>query len=197
MKLSLWYPVKPLQINQKFGTRGDWYRRNGINVEGHNGWDFNATHGQKVYAAHDGVVLYAGTDSKEGFGVTIRTDKKYEYKGGEAYFKTIYWHLIPMVPVKVGQRVKAGDLIGYADNTGFSTGDHLHFGLKPLEKRGVSNWVNIEADNGYFGSIDPEPYFNGYFAPDKLTVISLFKKMIELLQAKIDRARADKLYNEA
>ena len=63
----------------------------------------------------------------------------------KAHAKTIYWHLIKEIPVKVGQKVQAGDVVGYADNTGFSTGDHLHFGLKPQEKgENDWTWVNIE-----------------------------------------------------
>ena len=60
---------------------------------------------------------------------------------------------------QLGWQVKAGDLIGYADNTGASTGDHLHFGLKP-QAQNESNgaWYNTEQLNGYNGAIDPFPF---------------------------------------
>jgi murein DD-endopeptidase MepM/ murein hydrolase activator NlpD len=41
----------------------------------------------------------------------------------------IYGHLNDFT-VKNGQHVSPGDLLGHAGNTGFSTGNHLHFGLK-------------------------------------------------------------------
>jgi hypothetical protein len=44
--------------------------------------------------------------------------------------------------VQNGQHVQAGDLLGHAGNTGFSTGSHLHFGLK----------------NGEGQFLDPSPY---------------------------------------
>src|SRR5260370_31962867 len=67
----------------------------------------------------------------------------------------------------VGVAVKAGDLLGYADNTGLSTGDHLHFGLKPqAEAEPAGTWINVAQTNGYLGAIDPTPYLNGRFAED-------------------------------
>ena len=184
MKLELWFPCKPLKINQVFGINPDVYKPLGLN--GHNGIDFGAYHGQPVRAAHEGIVVYAGMDSKEGIGVVIRTIKPFDYNGETAYFKTIYWHLINNVPVKVGQVVKFGDIIGYADNTGFSTGDHLHFGLKPQAK-GENDWTwwNIEQNNGYAGSIDPIPYFNGFCAEDGRSwfaqLAEISKKVAQLL----------------
>ncbi len=74
--------------------------------------------------------------------------------------------------------IKRGDLIGFADNTGFSTGDHLHFGLKPIKTANggpispedatdVGNYQNLEQLNGYAGAIDPSPYYLGKNANDK------------------------------
>src|SRR3990167_610505 len=177
MKLELWYPVKPWFITQPFGTNGEWYRANGINIIGHNGLDLVASHGQAVRAAHDGEIVYAGVDSKEGWGVVLRTSEPIE----DVFYKTIYWHLIKEIPVKVGQKIKAGDLIGYADNTGFSTGNHLHFGLKPqLKGENDWTWANLEQDNGYMGAIDPNPHFNKYFAQDAQLVISILSSIIEI-----------------
>lgn len=160
-KLILKYPIEPVKIHQGWGTYGQWYRDNGINIEGHNGIDFWGPDGWDVMSAHTGEVVFVGHDSKEGLGVTIRTTAMYEYKERYVYFKTIYWHLKEgSVLVKPGDLVKAGDVIAQADNTGFSTGSHLHFALKPIKVKGDGKTVyNIEQNNGYYGAIDPTEYF--------------------------------------
>jgi len=50
-----------------------------------------------------------------GLGVTLVTDEKYEYHGGEAFAKTIYWHMKQnSICVSAGQKVVAGQKIGEA-----------------------------------------------------------------------------------
>lgn len=167
MKFFLYYPVKPLITTQKFGETAylAYYATNGIQFNGHNGMDMAAAHGTPVYAAHDGIA-YPEVDEKQGHGVVVISNEKFDYKDGQAYFKSIYWHFIDNIPVKFGQEVKAGDLLGYADSTGLSTGDHLHFGLKPMSEKTYLEGFNIEANNGYYGAIDPGFYFNGQYAED-------------------------------
>lgn len=162
MKFQLYYPVKPFIIGQKFGETAylQYYKDNGVTFTGHNGIDLAAIHGEEVRASHDGV-CEVQVDSKQGHGVVITTKEKFDYKDRQAYFRSIYWHLIDNIPVKTGQEVKEGDLIGYADSTGLSTGSHLHFGLKPSD-----GTVNTEQNNGYQGAVDPVPYFNGLYARD-------------------------------
>ena len=190
-KFSIFYPLKnPSLLIQKFGENPEYYSKNIPGLKAHNGWDIWGAYNQKVRATHDGEVVYAGVDSKEGWGVVLRTIETFDYpiiNETGVYFKTIYWHLIKEIPVKVGQKVKAGDVIGYADNTGFSSGDHLHFALKPQEK-GENDWTwwNIENANGYFGAIDPAPYWNNYYAEDAQLVISIFSKIAEIFKIIIN-----------
>lgn len=74
--------------------------------------------------------------------------------------KTIFWHLKKgTLKVTASQKVKTGDLIAEADNTGMSTGSHLHFGLKPVyQGENAWDWTNADQNNGYKGAIDPAPY---------------------------------------
>ena len=160
MKLILKSPLKYWEVNQYFGLNSvSFYAEDGL--RGHNGIDYHAPDSTPIYASHDGRVTFTGYDGAGGLGVVIRTTEQFEYKDGQSYFKTLYWHLKKdTIKVTGGQTVKAGDLIAFADNTGRSTGSHLHFGLKPIYQ-GEQEWIwdNIENDNGYRGAIDPLPYF--------------------------------------
>lgn len=170
-KLKLYYPVKPYVLNQGFGlclaTVCDFYKSLGL--KGHNGEDMYAPDGTIVRASHDGVVTFAGEDGAGGLGVVIRTHNKFAYGQTEAYYKTIYWHLKKdSIVVKVGQSVVVGDVVGLADNTGVSSGSHLHFGLKPVYQGEAEwQWWNAEQENGYKGSIDPSPFWTGEHAEGK------------------------------
>lgn len=86
----------------------------------HNGIDIKATY-EKVYSVLDGVVSAAGWDPKGG-GNYIKINHFNR-------FETAYLHLSEMY-YKVGERVRAGFIIGRSGNSGNSTGPHLHFAVK-------------------------------------------------------------------
>lgn len=147
--IELRLPLKDIFVTQPFGRNYvDFYQK--LGMKGHNGVDFRAKNGCPCYASHDGVIYYCGTDNEGGIEVDIWNK--------ENLYKTIYYHLKSYI-VKQGQTVKAGELIGYCDNTGkYTTGSHLHFTLKQTNADGstlTSSW-----NNGYKGAIDPAPYFN-------------------------------------
>jgi len=171
MTLKLKYPINPFFVNYVFGRVTDLYTAQGL--KGHNGIDLQAYRGQPIYASHDGI-CYPEVDNAGGNGVVIRSLTPYELLGGVFYIKTIYWHLLKdNAVVQTGQQVKTGELIGYADNTGVSTGDHLHFGLKTVAQNETDfTWYNTRQTNGYFGAIDPMPYF------DTTPLKYIFKKVL-------------------
>jgi len=212
MKLQLTYPLQSVNISQIFGANPQIYSQAMYGgIKGHNGIDFVAGHGTPIYASHDGVAFYE-YDGGQGEGVVLRTNDQFDDgAGGQCYYKTIYWHMCDPIkepkltsPVykavgfkpdqtgvsQIGWKVSLGDLIGYADNTGASTGDHLHFGLKPVAQ-GESNgaWYNTEQANGYNGAIDPQPFFDGSY-PQQIwswtQKISIMQKMIVAYQQLIN-----------
>ena len=184
-KFELWYPVKnPFVISQKFGENPEFYQRE-YDMKSHNGWDIVGVVGQIIRASHDGIVTFTGEDGRGGLGVVVRSEEKYWYEPIQewVYFKTVYWHCLPgSFAVKPGDKVKIGTALAKCDSTGFTGNSHLHFGLKPVLKGEQDwEWYNLEQNNGWFGSIDPEPFFNKYYAEDAQLVLSILSKIKELL----------------
>lgn len=94
-------------------------------VRPHNGIDLSdgtgqAQVGKPVLSFMDGVVTQSALAGAAGNKITI------SHAGG---FSTVYMHLNSR-KVSVGDRVKAGDVIGGLGNTGRSTGAHLHFEIR-------------------------------------------------------------------
>lgn len=85
----------------------------------HPGLDIDANIGDPIMATGAGTVVIAGDQSGWGYGIQIEIDHGFGYR-------TKYAHL-SRTAVKVGQRVKRGEVIGYAGNTGYSKGPHLHY----------------------------------------------------------------------
>jgi murein DD-endopeptidase MepM/ murein hydrolase activator NlpD len=106
-----------------YQTAGFGIRRNPFGEGGsefHEGMDIAVEFGTPVSATADGVVFVAGPNSGYGNLVAI-----YHTNG----ITSRYGHL-SRVAVQQGQRVKRGDLIGYAGSTGRSTGPHVHYELR-------------------------------------------------------------------
>lgn len=124
-------------------------------MKGHNGMDFKTYRGQPIYAAQDGIVTEYVAEDKRGLGLGIQTERKHwcEATKKDEYFKIRYWHNLVNL-VKKGDKVTIGQVIALSDSTGYSSGDHLHFEIKPVTKRGR----NILQDNGFYGAVNPEPY---------------------------------------
>lgn len=83
----------------------------------HNGIDVASRRDTPVQATAGGVVSYEGFDS--GLGKVIKLNHGYG-------MQTIFGHLAK-VNVRIGQKVKRGDIIGFVGNTGLSTGPHVHY----------------------------------------------------------------------
>jgi len=129
-------------ISQLWGENPAFYSRfnyDGVALKGHNGIDFLTPTGTLLYAADAGEVAQAGFEAG-GFGnyVLLR------HPWGES----IYAHM-DTISVMVGQVVGRGQYIGTSDNTGGSTGAHLHFAIR----------INpYQRTDGWGGFIDPLPY---------------------------------------
>lgn len=135
--IIVWPAVAP-RVTEEAGTRGGT----------HSGMDLAADLNDPVLAAFDGTVVFVGGDGASG---SIQTGPKdWVYANGEG--KTVDIRradgLISRVGhlngynVKQWQRVNAGDVIGFAGTTGFSTGVHIHWETRWDRAWSGGNWVN-------------------------------------------------------
>jgi murein DD-endopeptidase MepM/ murein hydrolase activator NlpD len=116
-------------------------------------WDFRMPEGVAIVAAKDGVVRMARGDSTRG-GCDPKFARDANYvvvDHGEGY-ETQYLHFSSVV-VEPGQKVSAGELLGYSGNTGWSCGSHLHF---KLAKRVHNGWNNPSVRARIEGYGDPQ-----------------------------------------
>ena len=88
-------------------------------IKAHNGVDYAAKRNTPVKASGDGLISFLGRQS--GYGRTI------EIKHG-GNIKTLYAHLERFnTKLKVGSKVKQGEIIAFVGDSGQATGPHLHF----------------------------------------------------------------------
>ncbi|MEK7520402.1 MAG: peptidoglycan DD-metalloendopeptidase family protein [Patescibacteria group bacterium] len=111
------WPVDVIHITQGYG-QPNWKAA----YDFHNGIDFRAPTGTPVRAALGGTVIGVGDNGRYSYGRWIAIDH------GDKHLVTLYGHL-SLQKVKQGQRVEAGQVIGYSGSTGYSTGPHLHFSV--------------------------------------------------------------------
>ncbi len=134
--------VGDFPITQGFGNNPDYYKAFGL--QAHEGVDFGTPNGTPIISATDGVVVRDLDDPKSGeYGIhCVVWDKSQNCA-------TWYCHLQEN-KVNIGQAVVKGQLLGYSNNTGNSTGPHLHFNLCKTDDLGN----RINTDNGYKGFIN-------------------------------------------
>ena len=125
------------RLTQAFGENPFVYHRLGL--PGHNGLDWGMPVGQPIKAVDDGVIIRV-EERPEGFGKHI----KVQHKWGQS----LYAHLSAFKAV-LNQPVKQGDVIGLSGNTGFSTGPHLHFGMRVKP---------YNLGDGWYGYTNPQRY---------------------------------------
>jgi len=107
------YPAAGI-ITSPYGKRMDPFSGNTVM---HTGVDISCNSRTPIRATADGVVSHSGWTDHSGYVVIL------EHGCG---FSTVYAHNSRNT-VKVGSRVKRGDIVGYVGSTGKSTGPHVHY----------------------------------------------------------------------
>lgn len=143
-----------VRITSPYGNR----ILNGVQ-DWHNGIDFVSDGSKQIVSVMSGIVLSSRI-------VTDKTNRTWEWgnyvgiQGDDG--KIIYYCHMNARRVNVGQRVKAGDVIGIEGNTGYSFGSHCHFevreGSTPINAAdylGIENIIQTFPD----ASIEWREYF--------------------------------------
>jgi murein DD-endopeptidase MepM/ murein hydrolase activator NlpD len=150
-------------ITQLFGENPAIYAPFGL--KGHNGIDFGLASGNNVLAPFSGTIKEAYFD-QNGYGNYIKIEDSIQ--------GSVLGHLLSF-NVSIGQTVNEGDKIGISDNTGNSTGAHLHWGYYKFPR---------DRNNGYNGFINQYDLIKPLLSQDGTMVIE--KKVFEELISKLD-----------
>tara|TARA_Y100000590_G_scaffold268002_1_gene300964 strand:+ start:301 stop:1608 length:1308 start_codon:yes stop_codon:yes gene_type:complete len=109
-------PINGARLSSPFGMRK--HPILGYNKK-HLGTDFAAPMGTPIMASGSGTVIRAKWCGGGGNCIKIKHNSTYE---------TVYAHMSSFAKgIKVGKKVKQGQIIGYVGSTGMSTGPHLHY----------------------------------------------------------------------
>lgn len=129
---------------------GKYFYKDILGIPGHNGIDFTAPTGTRLYAPHDGKITELM--ASDGYGIRLENS---EYTS--VFYHLKEWHC------SLNQEVKKGDFIALTDNTGrYTTGPHLHWGVRP--KNYTPNAYNGYMDfRGFIEDLDVKrlPYEDG------------------------------------
>ncbi len=171
---------KPPRISQAYGRNKN---KLFYGAKGHSGVDYNVGYGKPIYALAGGTIHHfykQGTDPRIHYwGVYYRVTDEQGKK-----FEVGHGHL-SSIAVKIGDKVKVGDLIGYEGNggnvasggrkitkeerlNGSHAGSHCHMTVKAFDK----NWKLLNADNGVGGRINPAQFY---------AVMSQYDRMLRAL----------------
>lgn len=117
-------------------------RRLSANYPGHSGVDIAAGQGAPIYAATSGQISYTGWG--RGYGQAI-------FERAANGLQMVYGHTSKLI-ARVGQIVRAGQLIGRVGATGRAFGPHLHFEVAPNGRFALPS--NRAATLRYLGGSD-------------------------------------------
>ena len=109
----------PLQQQNHLQLRGPGISHRGASSN-HKGVDIGASSGADILAAASGQVVIATYSYSAGNYIMI------DHGGGVS---TVYMHCSQLL-VSQGEEVSQGQVIGKVGSTGYSTGPHLHFGIR-------------------------------------------------------------------
>jgi murein DD-endopeptidase MepM/ murein hydrolase activator NlpD len=132
------WPLRGARVTSFFEDRDDGT----LVIDGqrvHEGLDLATYCGDHIFAAHDGTVIASGRHFDDQMGFDGSLDEFFKFMRNRMYelpivvivddgngYRSIYAHL-SAATVKVGDTLKAGDMLGYEGASGNASGCHLHY----------------------------------------------------------------------
>ena len=182
-KLELFYPVRPYRVNQPWGVYDDLYKQFGFTQ--HNGIDIALVNGQPIHAPFDCSVVRIGNQPQGGgIFVGLLSKNTYTFPDGITCFVLIDLLHCQMIKVMDGQSVRVGDVVALGDNTGLSTGQHLHMQCRRVQMIG-RDMVDVDR-NGANNTFDQSKYWTGVYA-DTWVLLRLAQAQLAKLLALFGR----------
>lgn len=111
-------PGDPTWLTSSYGFRNDPFTKRRT---AHHGIDLAGRTGLEIHSSGEGTVTVAHV-SRYGYGKEVVVDHGFGYTSRYAHLEDIH--------VKVGQKLKRGEVLGTLGNTGRSTGPHLHYEIR-------------------------------------------------------------------
>ena len=195
-------------ITQLFGEHPELYSAiPGLRIKAHNGWDIVKPYGTPIRAVCASYVADI-KDSPSGYGRHIRLISN---EIDNYYYEVTFGHLAE-IRCRIGDFVRAGDVIGTCGNSGFvvsggvsywygynpdNRGTHLHLTVRqlkiPIAGEAVLKYPNdnqfygvVNYENGFAGAIDPGPFFMKILLETKLSIlqrlVALWKQLLGLIK---------------
>ena len=108
----------------------------------HTGVDFTAPTGTPIFSSGDGKIIKVDRKTR-GYGWEVEIDHGYNYI-------TKYAHM-SKIDVRVGEKVKRGQIIGEVGSTGTSTAPHLHYEV-------IYKGKKVNPVHYFFNDLSPAQY---------------------------------------
>ena len=147
------WPLDSATVTQYFGNTS-FAQSGAYSGQGHNGIDFRASIGAPVKTALTGTVqeinLGAVKNCQYGKWILVKHDNG---------LTSLYAHL-SSIAINKGDRVVTGQVIGYAGDTGYATGPHLHFTVYVSSAVSFKNYTCNSGKSAYIPIAPLNAYLN-------------------------------------